>query len=113
MEPEDTWNDPMDDDGVTLGPEEALKREIEKSKRLKVERLKLKDKIETLAAQNAALTRKNEALEETIAALKPQQVGTPPTPQAAPRPTAFGWTLFLLVLNIATLSVLLYFLLLK
>ena len=28
------WEDPLENDGITLGPEEALQREIEKSKSL-------------------------------------------------------------------------------
>ena len=39
----DEWQDISEDDGITLGPEEALAREIAKSKALKVERLQLKD----------------------------------------------------------------------
>ena len=43
------------DNGITLGLEEALQREIEKSKSLKVERLKLRDKIEQLREENKSL----------------------------------------------------------
>jgi len=43
---EDNWENPYEEDGVTLGPEEVLLREIEKTKSLKVEKLQLKDTIE-------------------------------------------------------------------
>ena len=42
MNDEDDWEETFDDNGITLGPEEILRREIEKSKNLKVERLQLK-----------------------------------------------------------------------
>jgi len=42
----DDWENPYEEDGVTLGPEEALLRETEKTKALKVEKLQLKDTIE-------------------------------------------------------------------
>ena len=48
MNDEDDWEETFDDNGITLGPEEILRREIEKSKNLKVERLQLKDEIEKL-----------------------------------------------------------------
>ena len=38
---EDNWENPYEEDGVTLGPEEALLRETEKTKALKVEKLQL------------------------------------------------------------------------
>jgi septal ring factor EnvC (AmiA/AmiB activator) len=58
MQDDEKWQEPFEDDGVTLGPEEALKREIERSKALKVDRLKLRDRIETLEKENAALRKK-------------------------------------------------------
>ena len=58
------WQDIPEDDGITLGPEEALEREIAKSKALKVERLQLKDQVERLTAQNRALRDDNEALKK-------------------------------------------------
>ena len=56
----DDWEKPYEDDGVTLGPEDALRREIEKSKTLKVEKLQLKDAIEKLKAENDALLKTNQ-----------------------------------------------------
>ena len=58
MTDDEKWQEPFDDDAVTLGPEEALRREIERSKALKVDRLKLRDRIETLEKENAALRKK-------------------------------------------------------
>lgn len=58
MTDDEKWQEPFEDDAVTLGPEEALRREIERSKALKVERLKLRDRIETLEKENAALRKK-------------------------------------------------------
>ena len=66
MNDEDDWEETFDDNGITLGPEEILHREIEKSKNLKVERLRLKDEIEKLRAENSHLTEKNQALTEEI-----------------------------------------------
>ncbi len=60
----DQWRDIPEDGGVTLGPEEALAREIAKSKALKVERLRLKDQVERLTARNQALQDENEALKQ-------------------------------------------------
>ena len=42
------WDKPYEDDGVTLGPEDALHREIEKTKALKVEKIQLKDHAPTI-----------------------------------------------------------------
>jgi len=114
MSDEDEWKEPYEDTGITLGPEEILRREIEKSKNLKVERLQLKDEIEKLRAENAHLTQKNQALTEeiktaradsrkTTASLQPQ-----PLPDPSPR-----WSLFLLIFNSCALGILLYFLLQK
>ena len=55
---EEKWEDPLEENGLTLGPEETLQREIEKSKSLKVDRLRLKDEIEKLKEQKENPTRK-------------------------------------------------------
>ena len=65
----ENWEEPLEEDGLTLGPEEALQREIEKSKALKVDRLRLRDEIEKLKAETADLTRKNHLLKERLTAL--------------------------------------------
>jgi hypothetical protein len=63
------WEDPREDDGLTLGPEEILQREIEKSKTLKVDRLRLRDEIEKLKTEKDDLAQKNELLKERLSAL--------------------------------------------
>ncbi len=65
----ENWQEPLEEDGLTLGPEEALQREIEKSKALKVDRLRLRDEIEKLKAETTDLTRKNHLLKERLTAL--------------------------------------------
>ena len=65
----ENWEEPLEEDGLTLGPEEALQREIEKSKTLKVDRLRLRDEIEKLKAETTDLTRKNHLLKERLTAL--------------------------------------------
>ena len=60
----ENWEEPLEEDGLTLGPEEALQREIEKSKALKVDRLRLRDEIEKLKAETTDLTQKNHLMKE-------------------------------------------------
>ena len=48
----ENWEEPLEEDGLTLGPEEALQREIEK-----------------LKAETTDLTRKNHLLKERLTAL--------------------------------------------
>ncbi len=63
------WEKPLEGDGLTLGPEETLQREIEKSKTLKVDRLRLRNEIEQLKAQTTDLARENQRLKERLTAL--------------------------------------------
>jgi len=100
---DEEWTDPLEENGVTLGPEEALLREIEKSKSLKVERLKLKDEIEKLRSENAHLTRSIETLKQET------QKQQPALPQKVPFPSP-GLSSFLLIFNVCTLAILLFFL---
>ncbi len=65
----ETWEEPKEEDGLTLGPEEALQREIEKSKSLKVDRLRLKDEITKLKAEKNDLEQKNQELKERLSSL--------------------------------------------
>ncbi|KMP10558.1 hypothetical protein UR09_05860 [Candidatus Nitromaritima sp. SCGC AAA799-A02] len=104
---ENDWKEPYEDDGVTLGPEEALRREIEKTKALKVERLKLNDTIEKLRTENEALAQSRRSLEEKIQSLTG---GTDADPSGPRIPTA-GWAFFLLAFNLAAVGILLFFLL--
>ena len=66
---DEKWEEPPEDNGLTLGPEETLQREIEKSKSLKVDRLRLKDEIEKLKEQKENLQEKNRQLHRRINAL--------------------------------------------
>ena len=60
---ENYWqNNP--DSGITSDPEGALQRETEKSKALKVERLQLRNKIESLRSENLRLREENQQLKE-------------------------------------------------
>jgi len=117
----DEWQDIPENDGLTLGPEEALEREIAKSKALKVERLRLKDQVERLTADNRSLREENEALKN-----RPQDPAGGPeystdaaavSPSGAPRSRSFGlpgrWAFFLLVFNLVAIGILLLFLLQK
>ena len=61
--------------GLTTGPEEALQREIEKCKLLKVERLQLRDKIKQLKKEKQVL------IEEIKTLQKPKTKG----PHEAPK----------------------------
>ena len=72
MNDDQNWEHPLENEGLTLGPEEALQREIKKSKSLKVDRLRLKDEIEQLKIQKTELIEKNRQLYEKINALSKQ-----------------------------------------
>ena len=64
------WKEPMEEDGLTLGPEEALQKEIEKSKTLKVDRLRLRDEIEKLKSEKSDLSQKNQQLKDRLTKLE-------------------------------------------
>ena len=66
MDNDEKWEEPLEENGLTLGPEESLQREIEKSKSLKLDRLRLKDEIEQLKAQKQELKEKNYQLQQRI-----------------------------------------------
>ena len=66
MDNDEKWEEPLEENGLTLGPEESLQREIEKSKSLKLDRLRLKDEIEQLKAQKEELKEKNYQLQQRI-----------------------------------------------
>ena len=66
MDNDEKWEEPLEENGLTLGPEESLQREIEKSKSLKLDRLRLKDEIEQLKAQKGELKEKNYQLQQRI-----------------------------------------------
>ena len=114
----DDWEKPYEDDGVTLGPEDALCREIEKSKMMKVETLRLKDNIEKLKAENDALLKTNRSTEQKLNSFIAQSVGNDnsdlgqhaPIFETALTPSS-RWAFFLLVFNLAAAGILLIFLL--
>ena len=114
----DDWKKPYEDDGVTLGPEDALHRETEKSKTLKVEKLQLKDAIEKLKAENDALLKTNQFLEQKLNSFNNQsEKGGNSDPdryspifQAAQTPS-MRWPISLLIFNLAALAILLILLL--
>ena len=76
------WKEPMEEDGLTLGPEEALQKEIEKSKTLKVDRLRLCDEIEKLKSEKSDLSQKNQKLKDRLTKLEnsaPEKTGSSST----------------------------------
>ncbi len=113
------WQDTPEDDGITLGPEEALEREIAKSKSLKVERLQLRDQVDRLTIQNRTLRNENKALKKHRQAHSgtredSQEEADTPTSDA-PRPTSRflpdRWAFFLLIFNLVAIGILLLVLL--
>ena len=95
---EDNWENPYEEDGVTLGPEEALLREIEKTKTLKVE--KLQSKNETLANVNNSLEQKLTSLTEQSPSNIHLQTDQPHT---------LKWAYLLLIFNLTALITLILF----
>ena len=75
---EEKWEDPFEENGLTLGPEETLQREIEKSKSLKVDRLRLKDEIGKLKEQKEILQEKNRQLHKRVNVLSNEGPNTQP-----------------------------------
>jgi len=82
MNDDESWEKPLEDNGLTLGPEETLQREIEKSKSLKVDRLRLKDEIEKLKEQKENLKEKNRQLHNRISALSNEAPNSQPETHA-------------------------------
>lgn len=112
------WQDTPEDDGITLGPEEALEREIAKSKALKVERLQLKDQVERLTVQNRALNNQLEALQKKEnspsgrghSAHEVNTLNSKP-PQPANRFLPNRWAFILLAFYLTAIGILLIYLL--
>ena len=113
----DEWQDIPEDDGITLGPEEALGREIAKSKALKVERLQLKDQVERLTAQNRALSDQLEAFKQKEKSGGREQsapeadISLSGPSRPANRFLPNRWAFILLAFNLAAIGILLFFLL--
>jgi len=97
MHDDEKWEEPLEDNGLTLGPEETLQHEIEKSKSLKVDRLRLRDEIEQLKAQNKDLKEKNQQLHQRIKALN-NDVSSSGTPRNSPTLQISFWGPFLFVI---------------
>ena len=116
----DEWQNTTEEDGITLGPEEALEREIAKSKALKVERLQLRDQVEQLTLQNRSL-------HDQLEVLKHKSEGSHNTPEHSSHATnntrypeaqkstndflPNRWAFILLVFNLAAIGFLLVYLL--
>jgi len=113
----DEWQNTPEEDGITLGPEEALEREIAKSKALKVERLQLRDQVEQLTLQNRSL-------HDQLEALKHKSEGSHGSPEhslhapdtrysGAQQPTnrflPNRWAFILLAFNLTAIGILLLF----
>ena len=104
---QDNWENPYEEDGLTLGPEEALLREIEKTKALKVEKLQLKDTIEKLQNKNTALANVNNSLEQKLRSL-PEQSSSNINLKSNQTQT-LRWAYLLLIFNLTALTVLIIF----
>ena len=104
---EDDWENPYEEDGVTLGPEEALLRETEKTKALKVEKLQLKDTIEKLRNKNNALANVNNSLEQKLRSLTEQSSSS--TRLETDRTHTLRWAYLLLIFNLTALIILILF----
>ena len=103
----DDWENPYEEDGVTLGPEEALLRETEKTKALKVEKLQLKDTIETLRNKNNALANVNNSLEQKLRSLTEQSSSS--IRLETDQTHTLRWAYLLLIFNLTALIILILF----
>jgi predicted RNase H-like nuclease (RuvC/YqgF family) len=103
----DDWKNPYEEDGVTLGPEEALLRETEKTKALKVEKLQLKDTIEKLQSKNNALANVNNSLEQKLRSLTEQSSSS--IRLETDQTHTLRWTYLLLIFNLTALIILILF----
>ena len=104
---EDDWENPYEEDGVTLGPEEVLLRETEKTKALKVEKLQLKDTIEKLRNKNNALANVNNSLEQKLRSLTEQSSSS--IRLETDQTHTLRWAYLLLIFNLTALIILILF----
>ena len=104
---EDNWENPYEEDGVTLGPEEALLRETEKTKALKVEKLQLKDTIEKLQSKNDTLVNVNNSLEQKLISLTEQSSSS--IHLETDQTNTLKWAYLLLIFNLTALIILILF----
>ena len=113
MSEDGKFENPLDDAGITLGPEEALAREIAKSKSLKVERLQHRDTIQKLEQKNTALIQKNRQLEKKFSHLidaEAEQSPRTPRPASQPGNAQPQWLFVLAILEAIVILVLLFLL---
>ena len=103
----DDWENPYEEYGVTLGPEEALLRETEKTKALKVEKLQLKDTIEKLQSKNNALANVNNSLEQKLRSLTEQSSSS--IRLETDQTHTLRWAYLLLTFNLTALIILILF----
>jgi hypothetical protein len=101
------WEKPYEEDGVTLGPEEALIRETEKTKALKVEKLKLKDTIEKLQSKNNDLANDNNSLGQKLNSLTEQSSSS--IHLETDKTHTLKWAYLLLIFNLTALITLIAF----
>ena len=104
---EDNWENPYEEDGVTLGPEEALLKETEKTKALKVEKLQLKDAIEKLQSKNDTLVNVNNSLEQKLMSLTKQPLSG--IHLETDQTHTLKWAYLLLIFNLTALIILILF----
>ena len=110
----DPWQNIPEDDGVTLGPEEALAREVAKSKALKVERLQLRDRVDQLTRNNQALEAENQSLRNQLSTFSDSPAGSKDNPPARrSRNLPGNWAVILLIFNLTAIGILLIFLMQK
>ena len=112
----DEFSDISEDDGLTLGPEDALEREIARSKALKVERLQLRDRIEKLTGEVQRLEKENQRLQQAASTSPPSNtdnylgaensMGYNNSLNVRPG-LSTRWVVFLLIFNLAALALLL------
>ncbi|MBI4384283.1 MAG: hypothetical protein HY579_09655 [Nitrospinae bacterium] len=109
MSEENRWDEQREDDGLTLGPEDALRKEIEKSKSLKVDRLTLRDEIEKLRAQNASLNKKYQNLKQENEEVREKMELDKLSPEPEKPPVPFPpLAYYLLVFNLLAIGFLIY-----
>jgi len=104
---EDNWEKLYEEDGITLGPEEALLRETEKTKALKVEKLQLKDTIEKLQSKNDTLVNVNNSLKQKLISLTEQSSSN--IHLETDQTHALKWAYLLLIFNLTALIILILF----
>ena len=88
-------------------PEEALLREIEKTKTLKVEKLQLKNANEKLQSENETLFNVNNSLEQKLTSLTEQSPSN--IHLQTDQPHTLKWAYLLLIFNLTALITLILF----